>query len=597
MATIVPLAKKRVTSQPLPGARVSVDTRGAFGRQEAQAISQLGGTIERLGGQIGQKQEREERRALAIQQEAAKVQERKDKMYANASTLEYKQKYADESITFTGTTRLEADGIADKYKEWHTKAQDDILSRSKTEREKELVRAQLDSEFTKNYVNVKTHEGKQLQLAETELNDSLYSNAVLEAGTVGASEITILDAELTARDALDNKTKGMDAETAKKVKASGMSDFHQSVVEGKIVSDLAFAKEYYKETKNDIVPKEREELRQAIRKETVSQTAQNIADTISATQDDRLTWSSHVEVLTKDKEIQEKARQILDAKKKDEDAHDEELVKRDYLTGLDNVFNAKNLEDGLQKANLIENPENRLKAVRVAESLYARKKRDVETNMTVFAKTLDRINQGEFTTATELLEFYPDLSNADYQKLVNELDSYGKTKQTGKAAEGTMKYSTMKDAFTVALGVKYDVEDEEQNVQFKYAYDKLVDMGITDFDTAKNEIRKFILDGEVRGGLYDPDMTRQEAENTGQLDKWLPDLLDRDLDLGAERKVIVDAFAQDGINENVLFTTLGNDILAKLYKKNTILGLPLSKAEQALYRSVWTRAKAISERD
>jgi hypothetical protein len=594
MALRVPVAERRVTAEPLPGARLDVrGTRGAFGSQEAQAITELGRVVGKVGAQV---EEREAKIELARKKEAADLQERKDKMYANSAKLEYQQKYADNSNQFLAPARLNADGVSQKYKEWHAKAQDDILSRATTEREKQLIRAGLDTEFTKNYIKTVDHENKQLQLAETELNDSIFTNAVKSVGLADSNEIDILDGELVARKSLDEKVKGMDAQTAKKVKAEGMSEFHESVVEGKLVSNLEFARSYFNETKADINPKEREALRKAIREATVTQTAQNIADKISATQDDRLTWDSHVPLMTKDKEIQDAAKEILSAKKKDADAHEDELVKRDYLEGLDNVLNAKNLEDGVMKANLIENPENRLKAIKVANSLHERKKRDIETKIPVYADVIDRINQGEFDTATELLEFYPDLSNADYQKLVNELDSYQKEQKTGKKAEGkVISHSDAKKAFEGALNVKYSVEEYGESfsaiLRVLESEGRELSVGQAEDVIRQHLINNRELTGVVAGSgwVWDDKLTYEEALRSNKLEKFLPNLVEDDD--GDEQEDIRSAFIAQGYRDDI------PEMLMRLYKKRYINKLPMSSDEMAAFDSELSKLRKQGDED
>lgn len=589
MALNIPIAERRVGREGLPAIQQQRSV-SAGGQEVAQAITQLGGVVEKIGEQIERKEVAENKALLQAQKEALELQERKDKMYSDATTLEYRQKWSDEKDKFLGVQRLNADGISKKFTDWYAKTSSTLIGKGTNPRQKELIRASLDTEFTANYEKVKDHESNQLRLTEKELKQSLFDNAKNTAGSPDSNALDILNEELTARDALDELYKDHDPASKDKLKAEGISSFHESVVNGKLINDLDFAKKYFKEAKGEILPGPREELRKSIHEQDVRQTSIKIADKVSDTEKDSANWVQRVDILTKDEEIRDKAKEILKARKKDADAHDAELTKREFTDTLDLVIKANNLEDGIAKANTIQDPENRLKAINVANSIHERKKRDVETDFKVWADVKDRIHAGEFKNTTELLEFFPSFSASDFKVLSNELDAYLTEQKSGKKVDdGAIKHSTLKDAFSVALGVKYDVEDTDQMRDFRYAYDKLREKNITDFGEAKDEIRKLILDGEIFGGekfqLWEPDMTRAEAEATGQLDKWMPNILDEDVDSGAERQSIINALSQDGITDP-------GDTLMRLYKKDSILNLPLSDGQKALYRRLWKKSRS-----
>jgi hypothetical protein len=569
----IPSAQPRVSRAPLPGVRQTVRTSPAdFGAIEGGVISAVGEQIVDVAEAFERQDVREQKITIARQKASAELQERKDKMNAQASVLEFQEAWRGDKVNFLGPLRLNADGTTKKATEWFKKTQDSLLSKAKTERERQLITSSLGTEQTKILDKVSDHEFKQLNLAEVELSDSVYTNAIREAGAPDSNNTDRKDAELKAIDALNFKYKDFDKETRLKGVADGMSAFHEAIINGKIIGDLEFAKQYFNDTKQAILPKQREVIRKAIRKETVSQTARSIANDISLKEDDRTKWSAQVDKMTKDEEIRKEAQSILDAKKKDRDAHDNELKQREYTDGLTAVLKADNLDAGLEEAKKIDDPENQVKAIRVANSLYARKARDIETNIPVYANVLDRINAGEFRSVSELTEFYPDLSTSHYNHAISVLQS-----KLNDDKGDDIKYKTAIDAYTFAVGEAYDVEDEDQNREFTFAYDKLVDMGITDFDTATKTIRNLVIEGEVRGALWDSTLTRQEAEAEGKLNKWLPNLLEVEDDNGVERRKVDDLLRSRGI-------VTKNETLKRLFKKDAILKLPLSKNEVAEYR-------------
>jgi hypothetical protein len=523
----VPIAQKRVTRAPLPGVRLNVSASGTGGGEQARAITELGGAIIGVGEEI-------QRRTLVRQKAELEFQERKDKMNAQAGELEFQDKWNTEKLSFLGALRLEADGSTKRARDWFKKAESDVMSRAKTPREKELLKARLALEQTKILNKVSDHEVKQLLLAEQELNDSIYINAVQEAGSPDSNVVDRVDAELKAIDALNKKYEGFDEETKKKGIADGMSTYHESVINGKLAGDLEFAKKYFNDTKKAIRPKERLELKGVIREEDISQTGRKIADEVSFNNDDRTKWAGQVDNKTQDQEIRDEANKILNARKRDRDAHDKELKQRDLTDGLNNVFKANNLEDGIAKADNMKDPENRMKGRRVAESIFKRKTRDVETDINVYADVLDRINAGEFKSIADLGEFYPNLSTAHYNKAVSTLQSKLTADRTGNEQQGGfVKYTTAKTAYETIKGEKRDVTDETQNKEFIFVQSQLDKhaqiLGRDLTPTEANDLAaKYIVTGEeIGGGIFsDPDITFSEAVSQGVVGVWLPDLID-----------------------------------------------------------------------
>lgn len=579
----VPTAQRRITREPLPGARQQVSTTATeFGGARAEAFVGIGRELQDVSETFRRAEEaelkEEQKINIALEKQRAEVQERKDKMYADAALLEFQEAWSTNKNDFLGTRRLNADNVTEKVKAWYTKTKSGILGRAANDRQKELISAKINPEITMILNKVSDHEIKELLLNEQEQQDSLYANAVSRASAPDSNVVDRKSAELTAIEALNQKYKGYDAEARNKGVAEGMAAFHVSVINGKLVDDLEFAKQYFKDIKQAIPPKEREEVRKLIKKEDIYQTSNRLANDIILKESDNVKWQDMVDKATSDPDIRDKTKSILEARKKDDDAHTEELKKRALLDGLDKIREAPNLTAALAEADKIDDPLDAEKARKYANARYERKKRDVETNINVYTDVLDRINNGEFKEVRELNEFYPDLSTSHFDKAVSALNS-----KLGKDGD-VIKYSTAKDAFSVALGEKYNVEDISQNRKFKVAYDSLTDAGITDFDTAVKHLKNLFIEGEViEGGwlgLWDSDMDRTTAERENKIDKWLPNILTEDEDPTlSELRTIQN-------NLRALGVTTKNDIINRLYKKSEILKLPLSKAEIDQYRKL-----------
>lgn len=574
----IPQMQRRVSIAPLPGVRQDIrTTQGEFGGAEAQAIYDIGGILKDVSTEFERRDVEKTKYQLKLDVERKKaeleLQERKDKMNAQAGALEFTDAWRVEKNKFKSNMRLEADGITQKAIEWYNKTENSLMSKTKTNRERDILKSLLGPERTKLLDNISKHEFEQLRLAEVELNDSIYANAVMDAGAPDSTDIDRVDAELKAINALNIKYKDYDSETRLKGVAEGMSAFHESIIEGKLVVDLPFAKKYFKENKKAILTKEREALRKQIRKETIKQTAQNIAISIPLKEEDTTKWRERIDQETDDEEIKKAAWLILEAKKKDQESHDAEIKQREYTDGLNAVMNADNLEDARAKADLITDPEDRLKALKVADSLYEKKKKEVETDRNVQAQVYDKIDTGQINTVEQLIEYSPYLSTADYNRLVTEL----RNKQ-GKAEKvGFVKYETAKRAYEIVKNKKRDIENKEQNKEFMYLQSNLdkhaqsLGRDLTP-DEAIKLTAKYIVEGESIGmgifGLTDPDMSRFEATREGTLDVWAPDIED------AERPQIKQSL------KNLLGITTDDETIMRLYKKNAILDIPLSDKQK-----------------
>jgi hypothetical protein len=598
MPIIIPRAERRVERQPLPGVSQTVRaTPAAFGAPQAQAISELGSAIIQAGEAIERRDVaagiRAGKERVALQKAQAEVQDRKDKMEANDLFLEFQGKWRTDKSQFMDTQRREADGVTTKATEWTQTTKDELFKKATSDNVRFNLDVKLNPKITTILDKVSGHEVGQLRIAEVELNDNLYANAVLDAGSPDSIQSEILDTELQAREALRIKTQGMDSETAKKVTTEGMSAFHTAVIDGKIESNLAFASSYFDEVKSEMTPEERETASTEIKEATTEQSARELAKNIELTVDDNNEWNNAVDTRTKDIEVRKQAKVLLDAKKKDEAAHDAELIRRERNDVLTDVFNARNLTDALLKANNAKDPANKEKAIAVAESRFARKNRDVETNPNVQADALDRINAGEFTEIADLLQFYPDLSSGDYNNLISRLQSHLTEARTGKPVkEGAVKYNTAKTAYETVKERAYDVEDDAKEFTFMLdALDKEAQK--LGRDLTASEARRAaaitLVDGEaITGGAFgDPDMTLFEATQENVSEIWIPNINDDDVDGGKERSEINASLERLGLSSS----EENRETLFRLYKKASILKLELSPQQIDLFNSILIKVK------
>jgi hypothetical protein len=597
MPIVIGRAERRVEREPLPGARLTTRApSAAFGAQEAQAISELGSAIIQTGEVF---QRREEAANIAAEKERARIaklqaeaQDRKDKMEANELFLEFQGLWRADKSQFMDTQRREADGVTAKATEWTKTTRDALFKKATSDNVRFNLDAKLSPKQTVILDKVSGHESGQMRIAEVELNDSLYTNAVLDAGSPDSIQSEILDSELQAREALRIKTQGMDAETGKKVTTEGMSAFHTSVIEGKIDSQLAFAKSYFDEVKGEMTPEERETTATELETAITEQSAQAVAKEIELTVDDNNEWNKAVDGKVEDPEIRKQAKAILEAKKKDDDAHDAELIRRERNDTLTEVYNARNLTDALSKAEKAKDPANKEKAIAVAKSRFARKKRDVETNPNVQAAAHDRINAGEFTEIADLLQFYPDMSQGDYNTLISRLQTHLTEVRTGKpVTEGAVKYNTALRAYETVKERAYNIKNDAK--EFTFVLDMLdKEAQKLGRDLSPSEARLAASHALVEGATISSDKSTEkktlfEATQENVSEIWVPNINDDDVDGGKERSEINAALQRLGLRAS----KENQETLFRLYKKTSILMLELSPLQVDLFRSILIEVK------
>jgi hypothetical protein len=591
----VPRAERRVALQPLPSARQVSPTRaGDFGGFEADVIGRVGGQVERLGRTALAVEEREE--LLAAQaaekeiERQAKLKNRRDQLLASDALVELKDNLRNQKEVFKNRRGIDAFGVTNEANEHIEKLKKEL----KGKMENDEIRAFFDAATIaprELFLNqVLTHEASEFNKAEDDNINARIDTSILEASDAvggGNDELAIHSAKLDLETAIEQKTEkaGMTGAAAKNFKDGLTSTFHLSVLNRKVALNAIDAKEYYDKNKKEIDPDKREPIEKLLNKEDVLQFSKDKADEIEIKTEDPADWIPTARKEIKDAKKLDATIKRLTTRKNALEQLDKEAQKEAYLDTLDKIMTvAKNEEEGLDIAANLENPEDQLKAEKVARERFKRKEKDATTSRKVQAEVLEMIEAKEITRPTELIEFYPDLKDEHYNTLLTRL----KNKQNPNMKIPAVSYSIAKNALESAIGEPYRVEDH--NKMFMYVLDKLdkeaqVLGRSPTLDEAVKLTSKYIIEGEKAGegiwtlwGSWDPDRSLFEAVQEGSLDTWLPPINETDVDKGVERRTIIGAFTKS------LGFVIDNDILFKLYKKEEILGEELSPEQNKLYR-------------
>jgi hypothetical protein len=589
----VPTKQRQVAPTALPSARqISPAGQGDFGGFEADVIGRIGGQVERLGRTALAVEEKE--RVLAAKAEAkklkiqAKFKEERDKLFAQDAVIKYQDWWRNQEPTYTSKTGLAADGVTDiaiKDIEGFNKT---LLAKLENDNQREKALAKIMSERNSGLTGIKGHEVSEFKLLKEKQNEGIIANSInIAAASVGKlhEEGTIFSKSLDLKDAITEKTKGFSMEAAKNVSDEIWSSFHESILNRKVALNAVDAKEYYDKNKKQILPDKRDAIEKLLKKEGIIQYSQQRADEIVLTEPDSSKWAE-IGRKEKDPEKRDATVKRLKTRKTELDQTDKDAQKEAYLDTLDKIANvAKNEEEGLDFAANLENPEDQIKAEKVATERFKRKEKDATTSRKVQAKVLEMIENKEITRPTELIEFYPDLRDSDYNTALTRLKNQGNVD-----AKGFVKYETAKKAFQLVNDEKFDVDSEAQATNFMYSLEYLdkeaqaLGRDLTAVE-ANKLTRQAFIDGNVERESftilgYDISqegaaLTLQEAVSKGVLDKWTADVNDDSVDGGVERKQIIDALRKQGIITE-------DETVLRLYKKEAILKLELSQKQKEL---------------
>jgi hypothetical protein len=593
MAFRVPTKERQVAPTALPAARrISGAGAADFGGLEAEVVGRVGRQVERVGEVAIAAEEREQiLTARAAEQEEtrkAKLKDRRDKLLASDAIVEFKDNLRNQRQVFSNRRGIDAFGVTNEANDHIEKLKKEMKGRM----ENDEIRALFDASTImprEVFLNqTLTHEATEFNRAEDDNNNAKIETSIIEASdAVGGmnEELAIQSARLDLDTAIEQKTakSGMTGAAAKNVKASLISSFHEGILNRKVALNAVAAKEYYNEHKKEILPDNRESIEKLLDKEDVLQSAQQATDEIFIKEDDpveRLNLARKIE----NPDVRKETESQVKVRNKELEQLGVEAQQEAYLDTLTKIMDvAQNEEQGLGFAKRLENPEDRIKAEKVATARFNKKIEETITDRNIQAKVYEMIDKKQITNVRQLIEFYPYLSDADYNRFITEI----RNKQNPDAKIGFVKYSTAKTAYETVKSEKYDIEDSDMTKEFMFVQSQLdkhaqaLGRDLTP-DEANRFAAKYIVEGEAIGtGFFggDPDLTFSEASRQGVLDVWVPFVNDDDVDGGQEQRDIAGALAAKGIITD-------NEEIFRLYKKEAIMNLPLSTKEVKLLNSL-----------
>lgn len=583
----VKVPQRRVQPSALPGAEISAPSgTGAFGGLEAQALETIGGQVQQLGIAALERQERD----IALQQKVdakkekirLEHQERIDKLDADENVIKYQDWWRNQKQTYLSKAGKDTIGntdLADKDIGTITK---NLLDQSKNDRVRELTTAKI-AKLRESGLNViKAHEVEQFGVAEEARTNAILENTIRDAQDLANEPISLFSLKLDLEDAISDKTKGMDPEAKKNVTAELTSAFHESVINGKVAVNAENARKYYNENESEIVPENREKTKKLIEKEDVLQFSQEKRDEIMLREKDMSLWIGMAEdELEGEKE--EKTVSLLKRKIEEIEQDKIDKQKEKLLTALDGIRRAPDRDAAQVYVDNLEDPKDAAEAQDAADKRFTIKKEAKVTDIDTYAQAWDEFNTGKLNSVRELNRYWAKLSDAHYNRLQTAIQN----KIAGGDKPGSkvpfMNYSTAVKAFEASTKEKYDVTDSTQNTDFQFLFERLDEeakkKGDTlDFFEARQVADKTLVEGGIFGGgtFSDPQQTRAQAEISGTLDKWLPNINTQSDDEGKERADIKKGLRTMGVITD-------DERIYRFYKKESILKEPLSKTHSEIY--------------
>jgi hypothetical protein len=576
-----------------------------------QTVSELG----RIGGQIQQAEQRDEAARLKeeerVRAKLAKEQALKDR--AEATRIVTQTKGASGALNNDYMTREldNAKGISVEYKTTHKKLYSDAIGSASNDAVKEMIATDLQAYDITNYnkvlgkereENVKSEKAEFTFSADTSVTAGIssfasaplgedgrftpasYSNAML---TISVEEANIVDqGELMAvrsgwKD--DQKNAWILPRVNKMFKESA---------EAIAVKDAETARLFIDQNRDKFNPAELDVLDTKVKKEDVVQTSVQIVDDLRELEPDRTKWNDIISKMkfTGTKEEQAKKRVATEkrAKTVDEWMTDSEAADKKgiYHNALNAIIRSDNPVAGEEIALTLDDPEEVVKALSINESRHKRDKREVETDVDVYAQVFEDIRNGVIKTEGDINEFYPSLSTSHYNTAISALQSkISSTKD--EMTINNVKYSTTKAAYEAAMKKKYVVEDDAddlitlQEMLETEAAEKGRPLSMAE---STSIARKLNVEGVLVGSgfIWDDTVKFGEAFREGKVDKFLPEISD-DFD-DRERKEITQALKKSGI-------VTDDEIIYRLYKKEELMKIELSPREVQIYRRLLKKAR------
>lgn len=579
MPLTVPTLQSRVSATPLPAARVS---GGQVGPDLVSGeLGRLGGQIGQLGRTVQAVETEEQRRAAKQAQIQAKAQaefkEREDKLYADKSMTELNDWYRGKQPEYTAGQGLDARGSTDQANKDLEAKKNELLSKAQNEEQRTLINAAFAPKREVWLNKQKGFEVGQFRTAEVAANQSKIQNAIRDASDNFDDPLALQLAKDELIDGINVTIKGMSPEQRKNVTAEYVSALHEGVLNNMVTSSAEAANTYYDQNKKNILPEHRDAIERVLHTEDTLQFAQQKTDEIMRVEDD---YEKQLEMAreTKDPEKREAIVNLVKTRKKETDQLDKEAAREVRLNDLTNVLDAPDLETAMEIVNRIENADDRIKAQKVAENRFEKKTKANVTDRDVQATVYEMIKSGEIKEVRDLIEYAPDLSDADYNRAITRLDNQAKNDKGIKTVE--MDYTTALRSYEIAKDID-EYDKKKHGREFMRLYEVLNQASIQKGDSLtlseSNALTaKTIVEGDVpRKWIWDDKMTRIEAEQTGKIDIWLPRINEDDVDNGQELRQITDWFGK------TLNISDPSDELMGLYKKEAILDISLSPEQEA----------------
>jgi hypothetical protein len=589
MTLKVPVLRNRVSETPLPAARVS---GGQVGTDLVSGeIGRLGGQIGQLGRTVQAVETEEQRRADKQASEQARVQaefkKREDTLHADKAMTDINDWFRNKQPEYTAGQGLDARGSTDLMNKDLETRKNELLANAKNEEQRALINAAFAPKREVWLNKQKGFEVGEFRTAEVAANQSKIQNAIRDASDNFDDPLALQLAKDELRDGINVTIKGMAPEQRKNVTAEYVSALHEGVLNNMVTSSAEAARVYYDDNKKNILPEHRDEIERVLQTEDTLQFAQQKTDEIMRAESDyekQLEMARDIE----DPEKREATVSLVKTRKKETDQLDKEGAREVRLNDLSNVLDAPDLESAMEIVNRIDNADDRIKAQKVADNRFEKKTRANDTDRDVQATVYEKIASGEIKEVRDLIEYAPDLSDGDYTRMITEIEN--KDKNGRGIGTAYIKDATAKNAYALVKGLPFDIEKHSKEYMYvREGLDRLAQEKGRDLTPveAQQEAAKLIVSGELPGTgiIWSDKLTRQEAEQTGKMDIWLPRINEDDVDNGQELRELKEWSAAK------LKVSDPSDELLGMIKREGAVGVELSESQRIRFNELILKEK------
>jgi hypothetical protein len=530
---------------------------------EAELIGEIGRTITGVaerGMQVEAARKKEAAKALQ------KQQKERDEALATKAYNDYLNVAADHDNDLMTRVGFDAANISTDMSSQIEPEYKRITQELENDSQRYLFEANVASYSLSRKIRYNTYERNELGKAKQKESNVIIANsqssAIENYTDPNATKKFLSDLETFTEFAMP----GAGPEEKKQFKARVISDLHKGKVNRYLEDDdIDGANGYFNAVQDKILPDDRLALKNNLERNDTIESAQKLVDAVAAEFTTASERKQQIRELSEGEERKE-AMRIMDARIQDDERHAKQQHDNFMSGKIREIRAVATLNEALKIANSAQLDKDKTTLEDYAKKFFNEKdnKETITTDPKVLNDLYTAIDNNEITTPEMIFEFSAgkDIKGADVTKSIEFMKRGGTV--------GEISFASFKTLYTGTTGEKPEDDYDQFNRVYDFVIEKVKETGST------ADIRKYISNAITEGELEKgqgrikirTDLDYLEAFNTGQLDKWLPDIAD-----DREREKIK-------TDLKILGYVTDNDTFIKLYKKSEIMGIALTEEEK-----------------